>query len=92
MSHFVRGKLTKTAHVYSELFNFASIKLLIYTNMDELHLDLTFPYSDISEVKKGVNKQTIIHFNNGDRLTFTGERGKQILKKLLRNFPAEHLD
>ena len=92
MNHFARGKLTKTAHVYSELFNFVSIKLLIYTNMDELHLDLTFQYSEISEVKKDVNKQTVIHFNNGDRLTFTGERGKQILKKLLRNFPAEHFD
>lgn len=60
--------------------------------MDELHLDLTFQYSDISEVKKSVNKHTVILFKNGDRLTFTGDLAKQLMKKLLRNFPSEHLD
>lgn len=60
--------------------------------MDELHLDLIFQYSDISEVKKSVSKETIILFKNGDKLTFTGDTGKQLMKKLLRNFPAEHLD
>jgi len=60
--------------------------------MDELHLDLTFQYSDISEVKKSVSKETVIFFKNGDRLTFAGEIGKNVFNRLRRNFPAEHLD
>lgn len=60
--------------------------------MDAINIELRLKFSDISELRRDVLRNTIIHLKNGDVITFYGQEAVGVFKKLSRNFAGEHLD